>query len=136
MGMLAKLKENAVTIAVIVAALAIASAVYERYFSDKAELIRVLEKQIKEQDQYVADLKKQFQELNEEEQKRLQEIEALKVKLTEVQQMIQQGEVNLDELKDRIIDLDDALGTIEEHTRGAVARGRGVLAPPDSGTGR
>ena len=66
----------------------------------------------------------------------MEEITALKTKLGEMSQLIQQGEVKIDELKDKIIDFDEALDTIEEHTRGAVSRGRGLLPPADSSAGK
>ena len=135
MSLLAQLKNNAITIAILIAGLAIASTVYEHFFSDRAALIKVLEKQIKEEENRVAQLQTQLAQLTEEEQKRLEEIAALKTKLGEMSQLIQQGEVKIDELKDKIIDFDEALDTIEEHTRGAVSRGRGLLPPADSSAG-
>jgi len=132
MSLLAQLKNNAITIAILIAGLAVASTVYDHFFSDRAALIKVLEKQIKEEENRVTQLQTQLAQLTEEEQKRLEEIAALKTKLGEMNQLIQKGEVKIDELKGQIISFDEALDTIEGHTRDAVARGRGLLPPADS----
>jgi len=132
MSLFSQLKTHAVTLAVVIAAAAIVFSLYERFFSDKAQLIKVLEKQAKEQEQHAAELEQELARLNVEEQKRLQEIAALKTKIAEVQEMITQREVNLNELKNRIIHLDEALDVIERHTRGAKSPNRVRAAGPDS----
>ncbi len=134
MSLLTSLKENALTIVVLVVVLAIGASVYDRFFSSRAKLIAVLKQQIAEQEQKVADLNKMLAQLTAEEEKRLEEIARLKTKLGEIQKRIAEGEGNINDLKNEILELEDALDIIEEHTRNAVDRGRGI-APPDSGAG-
>lgn len=133
MSLLAQLKSNAVTIAVIVAVLALGSSLYEHFFSDKAREIRELKNQIEQAEAQVAALKKEYQKLNEEEKQRLDQIAALKARLDQTQQTIQQNEVKLDEIKNTFIDVDSALAVLEQHTRSSVSRGRSVLS--DLGAG-
>jgi len=135
MSLLTTLKQNALTIAIIVVALAIGSSVYDRFFSDRAELIKELKKQISDKEQQVVELDQRLAQLTEEEQARLAEIAQLKTRLDNIQQLIQQGEGKIDEIKNELIGIDEALETIEGHTRRAVDRGRGVPAAPDSGAG-
>jgi peptidoglycan hydrolase CwlO-like protein len=132
MSLLSQLKPQAVTLAVVIAVAAIAFSLYERFFSDKAQLIKVLEKQIKEQEQHAAELEQELARLNVEEQKRLEEIAALKSKIADVQEMITQREVNLNEIKNQFILLDEALDVIERRTRGARSAHRVRAAEPDS----
>lgn len=136
MSLLTVIKENALTIAIIVVVLAIGSSVYDRFFSDRAQLIKELQKQISEREQQVAELDQRLAQLTEEEQARLQEIASLKTKFENIQQLIQHGERKIDEIKDELISLDEALETIEDHTRRAVDRGRGLPAAPDSSAGK
>jgi peptidoglycan hydrolase CwlO-like protein len=136
MSLFSQLKPQAVTLAVVIAAAAIAFSLYERFFSDKAQLIKVLEKQIKEQEQHAAELEQELARLNVEEQKRLEEIAALKSKIADVQEMITQREVNLNEIKNQFILLDEALDVIERRTRGARSAHRVRAAEPDSSARR
>ena len=130
------LKENALTIAGIVILLAIASIVYNQFFSDNAKLIKMLKDQIKEQEQTIAKLQQEYGNLLEEEQKRLEEINKLKDKLANIQETINNEEAKIDDIKNEIIELDSALSIIEGHTRGAVARGFNVLRSDSTGTGK
>jgi len=121
MSLPTKLKENALTVAIIIVALAIALSVYDRFFSDRAKLLKVLQEQIEAKEEEVAQLVLQLQALTQEEEKRMQEIGALKEKLQELQNLIQKGEVKLNDIKDKLIDLDSAISIIEEHTRNSIA---------------
>lgn len=121
MNLLSQIKDNALTIAVIILVLAIGSTVYTQFFSSDAKLIRELKKMIEEKEQYIAELESRYSALKLEEQKRLDEINELKDKLKDIQNKINHGEVTIDEIKNELIDINSALDIIEEHTRGAIA---------------
>ena len=136
MSFLSKLKENVLTIVVIIILVAIVITVYNQFFSDKAKIIKMLKDQVKEQEEIIANLKNQYKDLLKEEEKRLQQINQLKEKLANIQETIKNGEVRIDEIKQELIELDSALSIIEDHTRGAISYGRGVVDSDSSGTGK
>jgi peptidoglycan hydrolase CwlO-like protein len=121
MNLLSQIKDNALTIAVIIMILAIGSSVYTYFFSNEAKLIRELKKMIAEKEQIIAELESRYAELKIEEQKRLEEINALKDKLKDIQDKINHGEVSIDEIKNGLLDIDSALDIIEDYTRGVIA---------------
>ncbi len=134
MSFLSKLKEHALTIAGIVILLAIASVAYNQFFSDKAKIIRMLKDQIKQHEQTIKKLEKEYSDLLKEEQKRLEEFNKLKAKLANLQETINNEEAKIDEIKNEIIGLDSALSIIEGHTRGTVTHGLSILHSDSSGT--
>ena len=136
MSFLSNLKENALTIAVIIIILAILLTVYNQFFSDKAKIIKMLKDQVKEQEEIIANLRSQYHDLLKEEEKRLQQINELKEKLTNIQETIKNGEVKIDDIKEELIELDSALSIIEDHTRGAISYGRGIMDSDTSSTGK
>ena len=121
MNLLSQIKDNALTIAVIILILAIGSSVYTHFFSNDAKLIRELKKMIAEKEQIIAELESRYAELKIEEQKRLEEINALKGKLKDILEKINHGEVSIDEIKNGLLDIDSALDIIEDYTRGVIA---------------
>jgi len=130
------LKEHALTIAGIVILLAIASVVYNQFFSDNAKIIKLLKDQIKQHEQTIKKLEKEYSDLLREEQKRLEEINKLKDRLTNLQETINNEEAKIDDIKNEIIELDSALAIIEGHTRGTVIRGLSVLRSDSTGSGK
>ncbi len=133
MSLLTAIRDNIMTIAVIIVLMVIVSVVYTTFFSDQAKIIKALKELIKEQEKYISDLENRYQALQQEEQKRLQEIVALKAKLTQIQEKINQGEVNIDEIKNELMDLDSALDVIEDHTRGIISFELDTLRQPGAG---
>jgi len=136
MSFFSKLKEHALTIAGIVILLAIASVVYNQFFSDNAKLIKLLKDQIKQHEQTIERLEKEYGNLLKEEEKRLEELNKIKDRLANLQETISNEEAKIDDIKNEIIELDSALSIIEGHTRGAVTRGFNVLRSDSSGTGK
>ena len=134
MNFVSKLKEHALTIAVIVILLAIVFTIYNQFFSDKARIIRMLKDQIKQQEQTIKKLQKEYSNLVKEEQKRLEEFNKLKDKLANLQETINNEEAKIDDIKNEIIELDSALSIIEGHTRGSVSHGLGILHSDSTGT--
>ena len=128
MSALTRLKDGAVVIAMVVAGVALFSAVYEHWFSDGAKLIEALEDQIQQKEKQIAELETEFHALTQAEQERLQEIAELKEKLDGLKTEITAGGAKIDEIKKKIIDLEEALDVIENHTRRGVERARGAPA--------
>jgi len=127
MDLAALAKKYALTIGAIVLLLILGSIVYERFLSGEAEFVAYLKDQIEEKDEKLAELREEYEKLSEEEQKRLQEIAALKSQVAGLKNQITAGEVNIDAIKNQVIEIDEAIAIIEENTRGAAARSRGVV---------
>ena len=125
---LAALAKKYALLAAVVVLLILGSIVYERFQSDEAEFIGYLKDQIEEKDQKIAELREEYEKLSEEEQERLQEIAALKSQVAGLKSQITAGEVNIDAIKNEVLEIDEAIAIIEENTRSAVARRRGVVS--------
>ena len=125
---LAALAKKYALLAAVVVLLTLGSIVYERFLSGEAEFIGYLKDQIEEKDQKIAELREEYEKLSEEEQERLQEIAALKVQVAGLKSQITAGEVNIDAIKNEVLEIDEAIAIIEENTRSAVARSRGVVS--------
>jgi septal ring factor EnvC (AmiA/AmiB activator) len=128
MDYMAFAKKYALQIAVAIVLLIVASIIYDRFLSDEAKFVGYLKDQIEEKDKELEELREEYEKLSEEEQKRLQEIAALKSQVADLRNQISAGEVNIDAIKNDIIEIDEAIAIIEENTRGTVARSRSVLA--------
>jgi len=122
------LKKYAIQIAIVVAAAILAAAIYDTFLSSNAKVIRYLEGEIKKKDEQIAELKKEYQELTEEEEQRLQEIARLRETLGALRDQIAQGEADINAINSEIIELDEAITIIEQNTRSTVNRSRGVLS--------
>lgn len=133
MDLAAVAKRYALFIAGIVVLLILGSIVYERFLSDEAQFVAYLKDQIEEKDERIEKLQKEYEKLAEEEQKRLQEIANLKNQVAGLKNQITAGEVNIDAIKNEIIEIDEAIAIIEENTRSAVARSRGVVGSEGAG---
>ncbi len=127
MALIDSLKNNAIAILSVIALVAVSAATYEHFFSDKAKMISILKDQIKEKEDCIAHLNATFAQLNDEEARQLQEVSALKTKLTEALSKIQKGEGDINVIKNEIITIDSAAGIIETHASRALARGRDVM---------
>ena len=128
MDLAALARKYALYIAAILVLLILGSIVYERFLSDEAEFIAYLKDQIEEKDKKLAQLREEYEKLSEEEQKRLQEIAALKNQVAGLKNQITAGEVDIEAIKNEVIEIDEAIAIIEENTRSAVARSRGVVS--------
>ena len=123
----------------VVAVLAIGNTVYQSFFSDKARAIKVLEEQIKQRDQQFKELSQQFEEITKREQQSLQKIAELKIKLVNVQDLITESEVDVDEIKNQLPDINTDLDFLQEFTTRTLESldtGRGVLGRAGSGPGK
>ena len=128
MNFLNMLKKNALTILLVIVLIAIWTTVYDKFFSNKAKLIKEYKNEIKAEKEKVDKLTMEYNKLNEEEKQRIGMIEALKKKLEELKTAVANNETDLNEIKDETIDIETALQELENHTRGSVSRGKDVLA--------
>jgi len=92
------------------------------------ELIDAKEKEI-------GDLKKGYAGIIEREQALLVEIGQLKDRVTALRLDIAEGETQLDEVKNELIDIDSAIAIIHEHTTRSVSRGIAILGDTGGGPG-
>ena len=112
--------------AIAIFVVAVVSATYEHFFSDKTKVIKVLQQQIDQQEKRIAGLTRCYGQLQQEDEQRLAEITLIKAKLTTLRDSIKNHEVNLAKLKNSVIAIDTALDVIAAHARDAVAGGRDV----------
>lgn len=121
------MKNTIILVAVAVTVLAVGSAIYERFFSDKAQLIKVLEEQIKERDARIDMYQKILGRLEAKEKEQLERIAELKERLDSLSQQIDTGEAKIDEVKAEFQNIEEAIEAIENSERGSVARSRDIV---------
>lgn len=91
--------------------------------SSEKELKQLIE--LKENE--IGTLKEEYTQIIEREQELLVEITALKDRVTELRLDITEGEKELEEVKNELIDIDSAIAIIHDHTSRAVSRGMAAL---------
>ncbi|MCB0263355.1 MAG: hypothetical protein R3C41_18200 [Calditrichia bacterium] len=122
----------------IVAVLAVGNSVYQSFFSDKARMLKELQAMIDQKEKQIEMLSQQYEDITKREKMSLQKIAELKNKLTGVQELINEGEGNLDEIKESIPNIDSDIDFLANFTRGtldSLDSGRGVLGQLGGGPG-
>ncbi len=120
MSLIDTVKNNAVTIIAVVVVLAVINTLYQSCWSDKARIIRELEKMIELREKQIEELEKRFGDIAKREKQSLQKIAELKAKLKELQDLISESEVDLDEIKNQLPNIGEDLDFLDDYTRGTL----------------
>lgn len=129
-------KKNIITILTILLILAIGYAIYVQCWSDRAKLIKLLNKQIQEKEKLIEQLKKQLVDLEVKEKEKLEQIDELQKQINVLQDKITEGEVNIDEIKRSITTIDSSLSIIKEYTNNYIDQLSGFINADSMGSER
>ncbi len=105
--------------------------VFQYFFSDKAKAIQILEDQIDEQNNYIADLNGCIEGLGEKEAERLEEIKTLKLTLGDAYAITQDSESAIEQIKSSQFSIEESIKILESFSATVLdasrARSSGLL---------